>query len=103
MEFDVTPILAVVSVQCILTMLFILWMTRREKSREKKEEARVKSEAFLVKGLHASISLGEAIAEVVKADNPKSNGRVDRALLNAQEVKHKHRDFLQQQGIENLQ
>ena len=99
MEWIVTAI----SVQCVVTALLLLYIHRQDKRRETQEQARTDSQEFIVKGLHASITLGEATAKAVQRLDKECNGEMTDALNHARETKYKHRNFLQKQGIKNLQ
>ena len=76
--------------------------TRREKE-EKREQLREQQELFLVQGVTAALSLGEATAKAVqRIPDAHCNGDMHAALDYAAEVKHKQRDFLAKQGIIHL-
>ena len=76
--------------------------TRREKE-EKREQLREQQELFLVQGVTAALTLGEATAKAVqRIPDAHCNGDMHAALNYAAEVKHKQRDFLAKQGIIHL-
>ena len=84
---------------------FCFWLIERKiaKNEEKKrerEEARRKNEVLTIKGINASIALGEACALALK--NGHANGETEAALKFAKEVKYEQKDFLESQGIANL-
>ena len=107
---DVSWVPYIVSVQCIITAIFLAQLSRREKDRakreeerEKREEARVKSEEFVVSGVFAVMTLGEAIAVSVKHLDEECNGEMKEALAHVKKTKHEHKGFLQNQALKNLQ
>lgn len=107
MYIYITTLLAIICIPTLLTGLF-LWklhrrMEKRDTEQKEREQARTDSQEFIVKGLHASITLGEATAKAVQRLDKESNGEMTVALEHARETKHKHRNFLQKQGIKNLQ
>ena len=70
---------------------------RRQKKREAAQDAR---EASRVQSTGASMAPGEATARAVqRIPDAHCNGDMRDALNYAQEVKHKQKDFLAQQGI----
>lgn len=73
---------------------------KERKEREELEEARRKYEIFQVKTLTAVIALSKANAIALK--NGKCNGETSTALTYLDTVKHEHRDFLTEQGIDHL-
>jgi len=86
---------------------FCFWLlqksiTKRDTTRDKQESARKKNEFFVIKGVGAAIALGEATAKSVRRLDPNSNGEMKAALEYAQKVKHEQKNFLHEQGIENL-
>ena len=72
----------------------------RRKQEEARNEARKKHELFLVKGMGALMALSEATACAVKDGH--CNGEMTTALKYAQRIKHEQKDFLNEQGVENL-
>lgn len=102
-------------VTAIIPTMAIFFMQRevkrRDEAREKKAEAaradrREKDREYmqynhtLLKMTNASIALGEANAIALK--HGRCNGETEKALNYAQEVKHEQKDFLHEQGIENI-
>ena len=87
---------------------FFIWniqrkMTKREKEREEKEEARKKHELLLIQGVGASLALGEATAKAVqRIPDAHCNGDMHAALEYATAVKHEQKEFLQEQGVTAL-
>lgn len=84
---------------------FCFWLLERriaknEEKKREREEARRKNEVLTIKGINASIALGEACALALK--NGHANGETEAALKYAKEVKHEQKDFLQSEGIANL-
>ena len=84
---------------------FCFWLierriTKNEDRKREREEARRKNEVLTIKGINASIALGEACALALK--NGHANGETEAALKYAKEVKHEQKDFLQSEGIANL-
>ena len=74
----------------------------REK-QESREKLREKQELLLVQGVNAAIALGEATARAVqRIPDAHCNGDMKKALEYAVDVKHKQRDFLEEQGIIQL-
>lgn len=105
-ELDMTALLAIMSIPSAITG-FCFWLlqkklTKRDAERDKREEARKKNELLVIKGVGAAIALGEATAESIQRLDSKCNGKMERALKYAQDVKHEQKDFLHAQGIDNL-
>ena len=76
---------------------------QRRAAEEKREQLREQQELFLVQGINAAISLGEATAKAVqRIPDAHCNGDMHAALAYAVAVKHKHKDFLAEQGIIQL-
>jgi hypothetical protein len=75
-------------------------MDDEKKKQEEREEARRKYEIFQVKTLTAVTALSKANAIALK--NGKCNGETSAALAYLETVKHEHRDFLTEQGIDHL-
>ena len=72
-------------------------------ANKKREELREQQELFLVQGVNAAIALGEATAKAVqRIPDAHCNGDMHAALAYAVAVKHKHKDFLAEQGIIQL-
>lgn len=68
---------------------------------DEKERARAERDFLVVKGVMASIGLGEAQAKELQKEG-KVNGNTSSALDYATEIKHKIEDFYTHQGVENL-
>jgi len=54
----------------------------------------------MIKGIGAAIALGEATAHAIQ--DGQCNGEMACALEYARQVKHEQKDFLNEQGVENL-
>ena len=99
---DWVEILGIASVPVLCLTAFINWQFRTlEKRIDKKEQARSERDYLVVKGVMASIGLGEAQARELQKDG-KVNGNTSSALEYATEIKHKIEDFYTQQGVNNL-
>lgn len=99
---DWIEILGIASAPVVCLTAFINWRFRSlEKRMDEKERARAERDYLVVKGVIASIGLGEAQAKELRKDG-KVNGNTSSALEYATEVKHKIEDFYTQQGVENL-
>lgn len=101
---DITTVFIAMSIPSAITG-FCFWMIerkieKREKEREKKDEARVDNEFLLLKSVGAAIALGEATAMALK--NGKANGETEVALEYARKVKHEQKEFLNRQGLQNI-
>lgn len=101
---DVTTLLIALGVPSAFTG-FCFWLLKRhidkkEQIREEHEKARKQNELLLVQGVFASIGLGEATALALK--NGQTNGETEAALEYARDIKHKQKDFLTEQGINNI-
>ena len=76
---------------------------RMERRMDEKEQAREQQELYLVKGINASIALGEATAEAVaRIPDAHCNGDMHAALDYAKKIKHEQKDFLQEQAVHAL-
>lgn len=88
----------------LLTGIFLFFLQKKLNQQEKNEENRdiLRNQyiKLIVDLTLASHALSEANATALK--NGKSNGETEKALNYAREIKHKHRDFLEQNGIKNL-
>ena len=71
-----------------------------EEARKKHDADRRKFELFEVQTLLATVSLCEANA--IALQHGKCNGETHAALEYLQKVKHRQKDFLYEQGVENL-
>ena len=87
----------------IPSALVALMIRRFEARMDAKEKAREKQELLLVKGINASIALGEATAEAVaRIPDAHCNGDMHAALDYAKKIKHEQKDFLQEQAVHAL-
>ena len=76
---------------------------KRQKAAEKKELARQQNEVIVIEGVNAAIALGEATAKAVqRIPDANCNGDMHAALEYAEHIKHKHKDFMTEQGVEAL-
>ena len=99
---DWVEILGIASVPVLCLTAFINWQVRTLENRiDEKEQARSERDYLVVKGVMASIGLGEAQARELQKDG-KVNGNTSSALEYATEIKHKIEDFYTQQGVKNL-
>ena len=77
---------------------------RRQEKADAKEDARENAlttyNTLMLKGLIASLSLGEAAADAV--EKQKYNGEQEKAREYAERVKHEIQDFMYSQGIDHL-
>ena len=71
-----------------------------ERRMDDEKKARRQFEQFQVKGLMATMKLGEANATALQ--NGKCNGETHAALEYVLKVKREERDFLMAQGIEHI-
>ena len=95
------------AVMTAITGLFF-WALKRKISKKqdeeaKKDEARRENEVIVIEGVNAAIALGEATARAVqRIPDAHCNGDMHKALEYASEIKHKHKDFMTEQGIDAL-
>lgn len=76
---------------------------RYRQEREAKEKAREQFEIHLIESVNASMALSEATAKAVqRIPDAHCNGDMHKALDYAEEVKHKHKDFLTQMGVQSI-
>lgn len=76
---------------------------RIQKEAEKRDEARRKNEVIIIESVNAAIALGEATARAVqRIPDAHCNGDMHAALDYAEEIKHKHKDFITEQGVQAL-
>jgi len=84
-------------------MALFAWKLHQWTAARKQQATAQKQRDFLViKGVLASIALSEAIAGAVQQLPVQCNGEMSRALEYARDAKREHKEFLFQQGIENL-
>lgn len=104
---DIQTLIVAASIPSAITGLFI-WklerrMEKRQKAAEKKEVARQKNELIVIEGVNAAIALGEATAKALqRIPDAHCNGDMHAALEYAAHIKHKHKDFMTEQGVEAL-
>ena len=71
--------------------------------QDKKDDARRKNEIIIIESVNAAIALGEATARALeRIPDAHCNGEMHAALDYATTIKHKHKDFITEQGIEAL-
>lgn len=108
---DITTLLMAASIPSAITSAIIglcFWRLKRrlekqEKEREKKEAARRKNEIIIIESVNAAIALGEATARAVqRIPDAHCNGDMHDALAYATNIKHKHKNFITEQGIDAL-
>ena len=76
---------------------------KESRNREEREKLREQQQLFLVKGVNAAITLGEATAKAMqRIPDAKCNGDMHAALEYAEKIKHEQRDFLEKQGIHKI-
>ncbi len=104
---DLTAIVIAAGIPSALTG-FCFWilerrMTRRQEEADRKYEARRKNELIVIEGVNAAIALGEATARAVqRIPDANCNGDMHTALDYAEKIKHKHKDFMTEQGVDAL-
>ena len=84
----------------------LLWYVARrfqkqDKVEEEREKARTRNNVLILKGVSASLSLGEATAEAIETQH--WNGEMQDARAFAKQTKRDIEDFMMQQGSEHLQ
>ena len=78
-------------------------LEKRQKEQDKKEAARRKNEIIMIESMNAAITLGEATARAVqRIPDAHCNGDMHAALDYATSIKHKHKEFITEQGIDAL-
>lgn len=78
-------------------------ISKREALQDKKDDARRKNEIIIIESVNAAIALGEATARALeRIPDAHCNGEMHAALDYATTIKHKHKDFITEQGIEAL-
>lgn len=104
---DMTTLILAMSIPSAITG-FCFWLLerridRREKEQDKKDEARRKNEVIIIESVNAAIALGEATARAVqRIPDANCNGDMYGALEYATSIKHKHKNFITEQGIDAL-
>lgn len=102
-----TTLIIAMSIPSAITA-FAFWeierkLDRREKEQDEKEDARRKNEVIVIESVNAALALSEATARAVqRIPDAQCNGDMHAALDYAEQIKHKHRDFMTQQGINSL-
>ena len=87
---------------------FCFWLierkiSKREAVQDEKDKARKQNEIIIIESVNAAIALGEATARAVeRIPDAHCNGDMHAALDYATNIKHKHKDFITEQGIEAL-
>lgn len=104
---DLTTLVIAMSIPSAITG-FAFWaiekkLDRREKAQDAKDAARRSNEIIVIESVNAALALSEATARAVqRIPDAQCNGDMHKALDYAQEIKHKHRDFMTEQGINAL-
>ncbi len=76
---------------------------QRQKEIEEKERLREESQFLILQAVNASIALGEATAKAVqRIPDAHCNGDMHEALEYATKIKHKQKEHLMKQGIQNI-
>lgn len=104
---DLTTLIAAMSIPSAITGFCFWWLERkiekREKEQDKKEAARRQNEIIIIESMNAAIALGEATARAVqRIPDANCNGDMHAALAYATNIKHKHKNFITEQGIDAL-
>lgn len=98
---NILAVIAAWGIPSTIAATVIGLMIRRIESRmDDERKARRQFEQFQVKGLMATMKLGEANATALQ--NGKCNGETHAALNYVKEVKRQEHDFLIAQGIEHI-
>ena len=95
----------------VAVCIFQLISSKREKERDKREEAQriesntreadqLKLQLLFLKGIRANTALCEATAIALR--DKRCNGETEQALNYALEIKHETRDYLEEQGLSNV-
>ena len=104
---NITAIIVAMSVPSAFTG-FCFWMLERriadkQREQDRKDEARRQNEIIVIEGVNAAIALGEATARAMeRIPDAKCNGDMHKALEYAEKIKHKHKDFMTEQGVESI-
>ena len=99
MDQIITIIVAAGIPSAICNLLF----RKLEKRMDEKDKARERHEYLVIKGISASMALGEATAEAVqRIPDAHCNGDMHAALEYARKVKHEQKDFLNQQAVHSI-
>lgn len=103
----ITAVIAAMAIPSAVTG-FCFWMMERrivkkQEEQDKRDEARRKNEVIVIEGVNAAIALGEATARAVqRIPDANCNGDMHAALEYASKIKHKHKDFMTEQGVESI-
>ena len=74
---------------------------KRDKQDEVREKARIENNVLVLKGVSASLALGEATAEAIETQH--CNGEMHEARVYARQTKRDIEHFMLRQGSERLQ
>ena len=104
MEITIWALLGALGILTAPTGL-MMWRLQRtiiknETARETREKDREKLQVLTLRGVNASLSLGEATACAIRDGH--CNGEVARALESARKAKDEQKIFLEEQAIKNL-
>jgi hypothetical protein len=104
MEITIWSLILVFGLPTSITALG-LWsvqrtITKNEKVQDEREKAREKHQVMIIRGMSASLALGEATACAIR--DGQCNGEVSGALEYARKAKHEQKEFLEEQAIKNL-
>lgn len=76
---------------------------QRQHDIDEKDKIREESQFLILQAVNASIALAEATAKAVqRIPDANCNGDMHAALDYATEIKHKQKEFLLKQGIQNI-
>ena len=76
---------------------------KHQKDQDEKEKLREESQFLILQAVNASIALGEATAKAVqRIPDAHCNGDMHAALEYATKIKHKQKEHLMKQGIQNI-
>ncbi len=96
-NINLLELICLLGIPSLLTsILFRRW----DKRQENREAAQKNKDILVIKAVNASIALGEAAAVAIR--DHKSNGETIAALEYSKDVKHDLKNFLVEQGVENL-
>ena len=84
---------------------FGLWgiqrtIVKNEEKNKTRDKTREKHQVLIIRGVNASLSLGEATACAIR--DGQCNGDVTKALKNAQETMLEQKMFLEEQAVNNI-
>lgn len=107
MDLDLMTLVMAMSIPSAFTG-FCFWalekrISKRQEEADKKDAARIQNEIIVIEGVNAAIALGEATARAVqRIPDAHCNGDMHQALEYAEKIKHKHKDFMTEQGVDAL-